>query len=203
MIRNGPLTDGYFTEVTELTREDLGRLRNDRAPVGHPARIRESHHMVARFAAMGMDRVEIARRTGYGVERISILLGAPAMKDLVAVYREKVTERYLESVDAYMETMFSNMTRAERHISDHLDDLDEAGELLPVKTALSISRDAADRLGYGKHSTQTNVNVDFAERLQRALERTKATREVEGSLVHHRAEPKAELEPRPKLLRRA
>lgn len=202
----------YVTEIAELTRDDLGRIIPNHTPVGNPARIRESHHMVARLAATGMAHGEIARRTGYSNTRVSLLLNAPATKDLVEIYRNKVTERFLESVDSYMEQMFSNMTRAERHIADHLDDLDEVGELLPVKTALSISRDAADRLGYGKHSTQTNVNVDFAERLQRAVDRTRTAREINssteapaGPATPHVTKPQPQPEPLPppRLLRRA
>jgi len=100
------------------------------------------------------------------------------MKELIAIYMEKVEERDAEAFDPYLEVKAANMLAAERHIADHIAELDEAGELLPVKTALAISADGADRLGYGKKQTNLNVNVDFGKALEKAIARS-------GKVINH------------------
>lgn len=172
----------YITEVKELTVQDLERLRKDRA-TALPQKLRDSHHMVARLAAAGLTRKEIAERTGYNYNRVCVLLGSPAMEDLVARYREKIDERFIASVDSYMEVATHNMLAAERHIADRIDSLDEAGELLGIREALAISRDAADRFGYGKRQTNLNINADFATALEKAIKRSGKSSILEGSPV--------------------
>lgn len=153
----------------ELRREDLSRLAGDKGTINLPQKLRDSHHRIARLAATGMKNNEIAQRTGYTQTRISSLINSPAMQELIATYRARVDEAFIASVDEYYDLATSNMLAAERHIADHIAELDETGELLPVNTALRISRDAADRFGYSKHTTSTNVNVDFAKSLEKAI----------------------------------
>ncbi len=64
------------------------------------------------------------------------------------------------------------MIAAERHIADSIAEADEAGDLLPIRTALAISADGADRLGYGKRSTNLNINADLGAALERAIARS-------------------------------
>ena len=45
--------------------------------------------------------------------------------------------------------------------------------MLSIRELLSISRDAADRIGLSKRSIQTNVNVDWAAALDRAIARSR------------------------------
>ena len=151
--------------LRSATREDLVRLEGTRSKV-HPAKLRHSHHMVARLAAAGLRLQQIADQTGYAYNRVSVLLGSPAMKDLVAHYKGVIDKTYAEGIDAYFQLATGNMIAAERHIADRIAECDEAGELLPVREAIAISRDAADRFGYGKKQTNVNVNVDFAAKLE-------------------------------------
>lgn len=169
-----------------LTREDLERLKETRnEPVVQ--RLRDSHHMVARLVAAGLPHDVVARRTGYGYNRVTTLLQDPAFQNLLKHYREVVTEEVKEEVEEYLELATSNMLKAERMVADQLDDADEAGSPIPIRNLLAISRDAADRLGFGKRNTTVNVNVDFAAKLEAALARTararEATRTIEGSVV--------------------
>ncbi len=162
-----------------LVAADLERLKQPRYVASTPTKLRDSHHMIARLAASGLRGFQIAERVGYSQVRVRDLLASPAMEELIATYRAKVDESFVESVDTFFEVATRNMLAAERHISDHIDALDEAGELLPVRTALAISRDAADRFGYGKKSQQTNINVDFASALEKAIARS--GKQIEGS----------------------
>ena len=65
------------------------------------------------------------------------------------------------------------MLVAERQIADRLEDAEEEGVKLPLKDLLAISRDGADRFGYGKKSAVLNTNVDFAAILEQAIARSK------------------------------
>lgn len=155
-----------------LSVNDLSRLHEGDRTGRTVQRLRASHHKIARLAAYGFTNKAIAAHTGYTKERVGQLLGSPAMKELVAVYMEKLEEREAENLDAYLDMKTANMIAAERHIADHIAELDEAGELLPVKTALAISSDGADRTGYGKRQTNLNINADFASMLEKAIKRS-------------------------------
>lgn len=162
-------------EWVPLIAADLERLKEKRYVPSTPQKLRDSHHMIARLRASGLRGFQIAERMGYSAVRVNDLLNSPAMEELVAQYRLKVDEAFVENQDAFFTLATSNMLAAERHIRDQIDQLDEVGELLPVRTALAISRDAADRFGYGKKSQQTNINVDFAAALEKAIARSGKT----------------------------
>ncbi len=211
-MRNGPTPNIPIGEPRALIAADLERLRERRHVPTTPQKLRESHHMIARFAALGLDNHEVGARTGYSRERVGVLLEAPAMKELVALYRGKIDETYVKQVDAFFELATGNMLAAERHIADTIAELDEKDELLPVRTALAISRDAADRFGFGKHTSQTNINVDFAAKLEAAIARSGKGPTIEASVAAHpptrsapppSAQPTREIAERPQpLLRR-
>lgn len=164
----------YVGDPVPLTREDLSRLaEGGRTPESAtPKKLRESYHRVARLAASGLREYEIAEQTGYSRARIYTLMQAPAMVELIALYREKVTTEWAKDQDAYYSLATQNMIAAERHIADAIADADDRDELIPIRTALAISRDAADRFGYGKRQTNLNVNVDFAAQLEKAIKRS-------------------------------
>ena len=159
--------------VRPLVESDLEALRQPSKRVGLVRSLRDSHHNVARLFALGLSNTEIAERTGYGYNRISMFRSDPAMIELIAHYREMVTESFREEADSFMTTAVANMRKAERQLSDHLDKADEADELLPVRELVAITTDRMDRFGYGKKSMNLNVNVDFAAKLEAAIARTK------------------------------
>ncbi len=159
--------------IRELTPEDTVKLLAPRTPVSRVARFRESHHRVARLIASGMRREEVVANSGYSSQRILTLSSDPAFQNLVAQYRAKVDEAFISGIDSYYEFATSNMLKAERMIADKLDSAeDDDGPVIPMRELIAISRDAADRFGYGKHQTNTNVNVDFAKELEKAISRT-------------------------------
>lgn len=176
-MRN-PMTP-YILDVRPITKNDLQGLRE---PSRRPKikKLRDSHHNIARLAALGLTKRVIAERAGFSHERVCQLLADPSVKELVARYRDKVDESWKAEVDTFMELATRNMLKAERQISDKLDAADEAEEFLPTRELIAISRDAADRFGYGKKTTNLNVNVDFAAKLEAA--RNRSTKVIEGTL---------------------
>lgn len=168
--------------VRPLTRDDLAALRQPR--VAPRARIfRDTHHRLARLVASGLRDQEILRQTGYSSSRFGIFKADPAFQELVAQYRQKVTEAFVASQDEFYETSTSNMLRAERQIEEHLDRADEEGELVPLKTLLAITSDRADRFGYPKKKEiDNNFNIDFAKRIEQVMART-----GRGSVIDARA----------------
>lgn len=159
-------------EVRDLRKADLARLAEPRrAPI--VAKLRDSHHHLAKLFASGLRASDVADRVGMSASRVAAIRRSPAFDQLVAEYRDILTEKWAEGVDDYFILAAGNMVRAELQIADRLAEAEEAGETLPVRDLLAISRDAADRFGYGKHTTQTNVNVDFAAQLERAIRRSR------------------------------
>lgn len=155
--------------IRSLTTDDLQYVGVPRVARKTIQKIRNSHHTIARLAAAGLGTNAIAEKVGYSVSRISILLADPSMIELIARYRLEVTDSWVQSLDSYHDLCFENMVMAERQIADRLEDAESGSDPLPIRDLVSISRDAADRLGYGKKTTQTNINIDFAARLERAI----------------------------------
>lgn len=215
-MKNGPAAQPIpIGQPEPLIAADLERLKSPRYVASTPQKLRDSHHMIARLAATGLRPFQIAERVGYSMVRVRDLLASPAMEELVAQYRKKVDEAFVESADAFFTLATNNMMAAERHISDRIAELDEAGELLDVRTALAVSRDAADRFGYGKKTQNLNINVDFASQLERAIQRSgKTIDSVAGPATPaqlpaasppttSRPTPRAATQPQPLIRRRA
>lgn len=161
-----------------LARADLSLLLEKR-PAVQLQTLRDTHHRVARAVAAGLPNGEIATLCGISYNRVSILKGDPAFMELVAHYRAIVTAEFVRSVDSYMEVATSNMLKAEVMLAEKLDKAIDGDETLPTKDLLAISRDAADRFGYGKMQKNLNVNVDFAAQLEAARKRSRSPAMIE------------------------
>lgn len=164
--------------IRPLERADLAFLqqKSARQPITN---LRDSHHILARYIASGMTQTEAARVTGRSISAVCNLVNSPAMQELIASYRAEDTEAFRTSRDEYYETIFSNGLKAARQISEQLDAADEPDSPpIPISKLLSITADSADRVGYTKKSTQVNLNVDFAARLEAARRRSIAVLDV-------------------------
>lgn len=158
-------------EVKDLVKDDLLVLAKKRdTPL--VARMRDSHHMVARLFALGLRPERIAETCGYSRSRILVFAQDPAFKELIAHYRELVTQEVKEVTQDFISIATSNMMKAERMLADKLDEADAADELLSVRELTAIVADRADRVGFGKKQTNVNVNVDFAAKLESAIARS-------------------------------
>jgi len=118
------------------------------------------------MVAAGFRTEEILRLTGYSYNRLLQLRNDPAFCELIATYKDKVDEAFVRGVDEFYETSTSNMLRAERMIEDHLDEADESGEKVSLKTLMALTSDRADRFGYSKKVVNRNENVDFAAMME-------------------------------------
>lgn len=166
------------TNVRALTRDDLALIVEARSPTGNGtstsavARLRDSHHRIARLFAAGLRIGEIVERVGYSYNRVSTLQRDPAFQELIATYRGKVDAAFEREQDEYAKLTMSNMIKAETQLAEKLEEAEENGEFLPTRDLIAISRDAADRFGYGKRQTNLNVNADFASLLEKTIARS-------------------------------
>lgn len=176
MLHRGRIArDREIKAVRELGREDLDVLRPPR-PEGTIARLRDSHHQVARLFAMGYKATRVAELSGYSINRVMQLERVPAVKELIATYRTNIVdEEYTKVIRDKAMLEAENDFKAERQLSERLDIADEEGEPLPVRDLVSIAR-KKDR------STNIQVNIgDFAEQLDRA--KKESMRVIEATSV--------------------
>lgn len=164
-------------EVRELGEADIALLETERGVKAPPLkRLGERHHALARCLASGMSPANAAISCGYAPSRVSILQADPAFRDLLAFYRADVNDKYLDmhgvlaglSIDAAME------------LRERLEeDMAAEDKKMSVTALIELTKLGADRTGFGPQSSQLNVNVDLADRLQAARERV-ANRKIEG-----------------------
>lgn len=157
------------TQVRLLDDTDLCLLQEEKGSKA-PAlkRLSERHHALARCLASGMEDGDAAITCGYVPSRVSILKADPAFQELLAFYRSDVNSKYLDmhgvlaglSLDAAME--LRERLEAEMQSDEKKLTFGQLGELVKL---------GADRTGFGPQSSQLNVNVDLAGRLQAARER--------------------------------
>jgi hypothetical protein len=164
-----------------LEEADLALLDEPRGHKPRPLqRFRDSHHRLARCIAAGMGTSRAAIQCGYSANRVSTLVNDPAFQNLVEVYRSGEAETLAE----FHSLAYGNMVKAERHVGDSLDKLEDRAEpldLAELRPLLDIISDRADRFGHPKASASLNVNVDFASRLDRAIERANKAKLIEPS----------------------
>lgn len=153
------------TSVVALTEDDLALLAEPRpAPASPLQRITDRHHGLARILADGMEHWEAAIVTGYNPSYISFLLTNPTFKDLVAFYRTKTEAKYADMGDRLHGLgMVSTETLLER--------LENDPDSISNGMLLDIVKVAADRTGHGPATTNVQVNVGLAGRLEAARRR--------------------------------
>lgn len=173
MLPKGRLAKPYtISEVRALTKEDLSLLRAPRATPNRIEKFRESHHRVAMLFAMGYKVHEIATITGYSTSRIASLRKTPAFSDLVEQKRDRVEAADVTDMIEDRHSLMQLQRASVRHLLDWYHDLDETGEIAPPRVSLAIAADMSDRVGFGKHSSQTTYDGNFAERLEKAVKQS-------------------------------
>jgi len=164
----------------ELEESDLALLGQEKGSVPSPIkRLSERHHGLARNLSLGMDHQQAAAIAGYSQSRISILLNDPAFQELLAFYRAPY-----EEVTRDTGTMLANLAKdAAEELSVRLE---EKPEEFSNGQLMEVVKMGADRTGFGPQSSSTNVNVnvDLAGRLQAARQRV-AARQIEGKVNDH------------------
>lgn len=165
-------------QVRTLDSVDMALLQKEKGSTAPPLkRLSERHHALARCLASGMADRDAAITCGYVVSRVSILKADPAFQELLAFYQQDVNNKYLDmhgvlaglSLDAAMELR----ERLEADISS--DD-----KTISVGQLMELTKLGADRTGFGPQSSQVNVNVDLAGRLEAARKRVEQRRLNQG-----------------------
>jgi hypothetical protein len=163
----------FIGPIREMTREDMAAtLRPCFQPVVTAEKLRHSHHRIARLAASGLRKIEIVEKTGYSSNRVSQLLAAPAMQELVAKYVAKVDAAFEREQDEYYNSMLRTRIKANAQIEDTLDEAEEANTRLPIRDLIAIRADADDRIGFTKRATNFDIKTDFAAEMEKAMARS-------------------------------
>jgi hypothetical protein len=170
-------TDLQILGVRQLSRDDLACIREKRN-VPAVQRFRDPHHRLARLLASGLRPAEAATQVGYSLARIYILQADPSFQDLVSAYRKDVHNAYISAEEERHRAATEVNLKALRHLNEHFDKADEEGELIPIGRALAVFADTSDRVGLSKKSTNLNINVDFAAKLEGAIARSAKARLV-------------------------
>ena len=155
------------TVVRELDRADLTLLQEEKG--SQPTalkRLSERHHALARNLAGGMAPGEAAILCGYSNSRVSILQDDPAFKELIQFYRKEVEVQYRD--------LHVRLSGLALDAADELAErLEEDPTSFSVGQLMETVKMGADRTGFGPQSSSTNlnVNVDLASRLEQARKR--------------------------------
>jgi hypothetical protein len=158
--------------VREIEAPDLDLLaleKGSKAPA--LKRLSDRHHALARAISSGMPMGEAALICGYDISRVSILKDDPSFQELLEFYREE-KDRAFRSVNDKLAGM----------ASDALDELqtriEDEPDKFTIPQLLAVITTAADRSGNGPQSSTTNLNlnVGLADRLEEARKRVKERR---------------------------
>ena len=168
--------------VRELDEADIAALGTERGTKAPPLkRIGDRHHALARSLASGMSSGEAAIVCGVSPSRVSILLDDPAFQELLTFYRREVNEAYrglherlagisLDAADLLQDQLEADM---EKEVEERK---------LSPNQLMEIMKTGADRTGFGPQSSSTNVNlnVDLAGKLEAARLRVMERKRLDG-----------------------
>ena len=169
LARRKPNT-ATIISVRPLTEADLSHLREPsaRQPI---QKLKDSHHRVARLLASGIYKdTEVAAMTGYSVAMIGILKRDPANIELIAHYRAMTFNEESDFIARERAVLEEHAVKANRRISDLLDDEDTP---IPIEKLLAIRDSSHDRVGLTRKQVDFKVNVDMASKLEAAIARTR------------------------------
>lgn len=160
--------------VRELRLADLGLLEEEKGskPAGLVKRLSSRHHLLARKLAEGLSPGEAGLIANYSPSRVSILQADPSFRELVEFYKAEV-----KGVFVGMHEKLAGLS--EDALEELRTRLEDEPESFTNGMLLDILAKMADRTGHGPSSTQVNVNVGLAERLNEARRRVEQARTIE------------------------
>lgn len=170
-----------FAQIRDLDTADIAMLGEEKGVVSTPLkRLSDRHHALARCLASGMCESDAAIACGYVLSRVSVLKSDPAFQELLAFYRSETDAQYRD--------LHSRLAGLSMDAADELGERLEAdmqaevGEKkISIGQLMEITKMGADRTGHGPQSSSTNlnVNVDLAGRLEAARRRV-----ADRKLIH-------------------
>jgi hypothetical protein len=168
----------HLVGTRSLTEEDAQAYLEDdsrKIPIAQTRlkKIRARHHEAARLMASGKNDAEIHILTGLAYSTLSILRNDPAFADLVAHYNKIADEKF----ETTHERLAALGTDAIEVLQERLE---ETPEEFDNDQLITVIKTTSDRTGYGPSSKQqVNVNVNLADKLQRAREAMATRRTIE------------------------
>jgi hypothetical protein len=180
-LRTEPL---LVEEVTSLELEDfyelaLGTNYNEAKPL---AKLRASHHELARLLAASYSRADASIMTGYSVERIAVLCLDPTFADLVANYRARNAEAGQDITGQLLNVALDSL-------QEFRERLESRPEQISSSELIAAAKLGFDRAGHGPSSTQRNVSISAqlsAEELFELEAKARAQAQGEVKLVESR-----------------
>jgi len=168
-----PANEPEVDFVRELHESDLTLLDAPRGVQSRPiAKLRDSHHALARALAAGMRPGEASLITGYSLSRISVLQADPSFKELLEFYRTAQDATYASLHDRMATLSLDAIAELRERLDEHPEEFTPGALLEMVKTL-------ADRTGFAPTTKSVNVNVDmnsFGDRLEEARKRAMAAK---------------------------
>lgn len=163
-------------QVRELDSCDIALLNEEKGSKA-PAlkRLSERHHALARCLASNMAEGEAAITCGYAPSRVSILKADPAFQELLAFYRNDVNQKYIDMHGVLAGLSFDAAMELRERLELDLES-EPADKKISVGQLMELTKLGADRTGFGPQSSQLNVNVDLAGRLEAARKRVEQRR---------------------------
>ena len=155
--------------VRELTGADLALLGGHTPRQPTLKQVRSRHHALAKAIASGLTVTEAAMVAGYTVAHANTLNTDPTFTELVAFYRKHVLDEYTD-MHARLAGLGDDM------IAELRQRLEEAPEEISFSQLLKGIEVLADRTGHGPQTSQLNVNVNVASRLELARKRAETVR---------------------------
>jgi hypothetical protein len=132
------------------------------SPRGAVARLRDSHHAVARLTAEGRNPAEISALSGYSPSHLWKIRRDPGFIELVNHYRAEARAACANMMDR-METLGMDT------VAELQERLAESPESFTNEELQSQLKLLADRTGFAPvRQTNVNVTVGLAERLEAA-----------------------------------
>ena len=151
--------------LRELTVADLGVLLDppkagvETRPL---ARLRHTHHFLARLLAEGKRPGECSLITGYAPSRISILQNDPAFQELLEYYKTQTQEVYLDVHQRLATLGISTIEELQERLEANPDGF-TAGQLMALAELVldrSVAPPKGAKVGGGGNSP-TNITIEF------------------------------------------
>ena len=157
-----PLEMSILRPLNESDVEDMVIGKGVGLPTTPIAKLRHSHHMLARLLAEGRPNSEAALVTGYSPSRISILKNDPAFKELIEYYKGQVEQQYVNVHERLAALGLSTIDELAERLEANPDDF-TARELMEL-AALTL-----DRAGHGP-TAKTQVSGAVTITVQKFFE---------------------------------
>lgn len=144
----------FLSYQRDLEKSDLALVLNppEKGIITNPiAKLRNSHHMLARLLAEGRRNGECSLMTGYSPSRISILQHDPAFQDLLAYYKANTEAKYLDVHERLATLGLATIDELQERLEDNPDGFSNKDMLALAEFALdrSVTKDQRKNVGGG------------------------------------------------------